>query len=168
MKLNSEAIFCRWGCMHSTAWGTSVCMHSHGMHLYMSVYVSYVSLWYVNAMYIQNSLIAFQLIHIQSFTYTCVLFQCRISVYSHYAQIEADELLPASFRRMLIKKPKRTIYFSDQKIDSEARIVHLMRWVSHFWGKVLKETWGVECWDSLDNIRECKRRFSEQLKKVSS
>ena len=118
-------------------------------------------------MYTQNSLIVFQLIHSQSFTYRCVLFQCRISVCSHYAQIEADELLPVIIRRMLIK-PKRTIYFSDQKIENEARIAHVCRWVSHFWGKVLKKTWGVECWDSLDNIRKCKQRFAEQLEKVSS
>ena len=41
--------------------------------------------WYVNAMYTQNSLSVFQLIYIQSFTYICVLFQCHISVCSHYA-----------------------------------------------------------------------------------
>ena len=69
---------------------------------------------------------------------------------------------------MLIKKSKRTIYFHGQKIENEARIVHVRRWMSLFWGKVLKKTWGVECWDSLDNIRKCKKRFSEQLKKVSS
>ena len=118
-------------------------------------------------MYTQNSLTIFQLIHIQSFMYICVLFQCRISVCSHYAQIEADELIPIRIRQMLINNPKRPIYISSEKRNNERRCAHVKRWMSLFWGKVLKKTWGVECSDSLDNIRKCKTRFSKQLKKVS-
>lgn len=87
---------------------------------------------------------------------------------SNLLQINADELLPVSIRRWFIKEPKQTIYFSDHKNENGARTVHVRRWMSLFWGKVLKKTWGVECWDSLDNIRKCKQRFSEQLKKFNN